>query len=231
MVLLYTCRCYTEQECYARSKGALGTSKAWPATMPFSLAPAGFHFRQWEMGCMNAEGNTLDMDCNALYLPYGDGASFAGFRAKPWPVPGTNDSLWFRGIKNLDAAIDWALLHGLADATELVVTGVSAGGLSTGGASTGSGGLGGSSSGRDGLSTGEADDDGDELELSTASQSYDDYSMSFQESPRHSTLNASVSVFDQSDPSVEGSSALEEFDFYEKVEVLSADAKGEDGSK
>ena len=80
---------------------------------------------------MNAEGNTLDMDCNALYLPYGDGASFAGFRPKPWPVPGTNDSLWFRGIKNLDAAIDWALLHGLADATELVVTGVSAGGLST----------------------------------------------------------------------------------------------------
>lgn len=108
---------------------------------------------------------------------------------------------------------------------------ISAGGLSTGGASTGSGGLGGSSSGRDGLSTGEADDDGDELELSTASQSYDDYSMSFQESPRHSTLNASVSVFDQSDPSVEGSSALEEFDFYEKVEVLSEGVEGEDGSK
>jgi hypothetical protein len=93
--------CYNEAECYSRSKGALGTSKAWPATMPFSLDPAGFHFRQWEMGCMNAEGDTLDMDCNAIYLPYGDGASFAGFRGEPWAVPGTKEKLFFRGIKNL----------------------------------------------------------------------------------------------------------------------------------
>ena len=80
---------------------------------------------------MNAEGDTLDMDCNAVYLPYGDGASFAGFRAKPWSVPGTKEKLWFRGIKNLDATVEWALRHGLANATELVVTGVSAGGLSS----------------------------------------------------------------------------------------------------
>ena len=32
--------------------------------------------------------------------------------------------LWFRGIKNLDASIDWALAHGLDEATEVVVTGV-----------------------------------------------------------------------------------------------------------
>ena len=68
---------------------------------------------------MNAEGDTLDMDCNAVYLPYGDGASFAGFRAKPWSVPGTKEKLWFRGIKNLDATVEWALRHGLANATEL----------------------------------------------------------------------------------------------------------------
>ena len=80
---------------------------------------------------MNAEGDTLDMDCNAIYLPYGDGASFAGFRAKPWSVPGTKEKLWFRGIKNLDATVEWALRRGLANATELVVTGVSAGGLSS----------------------------------------------------------------------------------------------------
>ena len=139
--------CYNEAECYSRSKTALGTSTAWPATMPFSLAPFGVHFREWEMGCMNAANGTLDMDCNAVYLPYGDGASFAGYRAEPWPVravpcgteahgPCGNESggvgrLWFRGIKNLDASIDWALRHGLADATEVVVTGVSAGGLST----------------------------------------------------------------------------------------------------
>ena len=76
---------------------------------------------------------TLDMDCNAIYLPYGDGASFAGYREAPWAVPGTNgtNKLWFRGIKNLDATLEWALQHGLGRATELVVTGVSAGGLSS----------------------------------------------------------------------------------------------------
>ena len=73
---------------------ALGTSKAWPPTMPFSLDPAGIHFRAWEMGCMNAINGTLDMDCNAVYLPYGDGASFAGYRPDPWVVPGTVSGLY-----------------------------------------------------------------------------------------------------------------------------------------
>ena len=124
--------CYDEAMCLSRSKTALGTSKAWPSTMPFSLDPAGMHFRQWEMGCMNAfNSTTLDMDCNAIYLPYGDGASFSGFRPEPWPVPGSDARLWFRGIKNLEAAIAWALERGLGNATEVVVTGVSAGGLSS----------------------------------------------------------------------------------------------------
>jgi hypothetical protein len=65
-------------------------------------------------------------------MPYGDGASFSGYRAKPWPVPNTNgETLTFRGIKNLDATVAWALKHGLSNATEFVLTGGSAGGLST----------------------------------------------------------------------------------------------------
>ena len=124
--------CYDEASCLSRSKTALGTSKAWPPTMPFSLDPAGTHFRPWEMGCMNAlNSTTLDMDCHAIYLPYGDGASFAGYRPDPWPVPGSDARLWFRGTKNLEAAIAWALERGLSNATEVVVTGVSAGGLSS----------------------------------------------------------------------------------------------------
>ena len=69
---------------------------------------------------------------------YGDGASFSGFRPDPWPVPGTNTTekpegevLYFRGIKNIDGVIDWAMDHGLKTATEFVLTGGSAGGLST----------------------------------------------------------------------------------------------------
>ena len=85
-----------------------------------------------------AEDGTLENDCNCLHLPYLDGASFSGYRAKPWPVPENaemgipaNATVTFRGIKNLDAAVDFALAHGMDKATELVVTGGSAGGLST----------------------------------------------------------------------------------------------------
>jgi hypothetical protein len=79
---------------------------------------------------MNAVPGGLDPDCNCVYLKYGDGASFAGYRREPWPVPGTNATLTFRGIKNLDAGVQWALDHGMSSATELVVGGSSAGGLS-----------------------------------------------------------------------------------------------------
>ena len=80
---------------------------------------------------MNAENGTLDMDCNSIYLPYGDGASFSGFRKEPWPVPGKpGQNLTFRGLNNLDAAIEFAMTNGMAEATEVVITGVSAGGLS-----------------------------------------------------------------------------------------------------
>jgi hypothetical protein len=64
---------------------------------------------------------------------YGDGASFTGFRAAPWPVPGNaSASLFFRGARNLDASLDYLFAkHGLAGSELLVVTGGSAGGLST----------------------------------------------------------------------------------------------------
>jgi hypothetical protein len=75
---------------------------------------------------------SIDDDCNCLFLPYGDGASFSGFRPGRWPVPNSNATLTFRGIKNLDAALDWAFAAGnLGAATEFVLTGGSAGGLST----------------------------------------------------------------------------------------------------
>ena len=81
---------------------------------------------------MNTVDDGIDTDCNSLYMPYGDGASFSGFRAEPWPVPTEpGKTLTFRGIKNFDATLDWAFAHGLADATEFVLTGGSAGGLST----------------------------------------------------------------------------------------------------
>ena len=59
--------CYDEQECYSRSKMALGSSKGWSKT--------------GGCGCMNTKDDPsgLDNDCNCLYMPYGDGASFSGY--------------------------------------------------------------------------------------------------------------------------------------------------------
>ena len=44
-------------------------------------------------------------DCNCVFLPYCDGASFSGHREDPWPVPGGNATLAFRGLANLDATL------------------------------------------------------------------------------------------------------------------------------
>lgn len=117
--------CYDEIDCYCRSKGSLGTSKVLPKTS--------------SCGCMNPkEDGTMDNDCNCIRMPYSDGASFAGYRADPWPVPEDPASgvpagatFTFRGIKNLDGVIDFAMRHGMTNATEFVLTGSSAGGLST----------------------------------------------------------------------------------------------------
>lgn len=64
---------------------------------------------------------------------YCDGASFTGYRENAWPVPGNASAeLWFRGIRNLDASLDLLFSSwGLDQATEVVLTGGSAGGLST----------------------------------------------------------------------------------------------------
>ena len=110
--------CYDEVDCYCRSKTGLGTSTTMSPTSTCA--------------CMNPnEDGTMDNDCNCLHLPYSDGASFSGYRNAPWPVPGTNETVTFRGIKNLDGVLDFAFSNGMKEATEFVITGGSAGGLST----------------------------------------------------------------------------------------------------
>ena len=121
--------CYNEQDCFKRASTPLGSSLSWAPT-------AGCR-------CMNVKDDAsaddplpLDNDCNCLYMPYGDGASFSGFRAERWPVPpwlGGNGTqkLTFRGLKNFDATVAAALKLGLSGATDFVLTGGSAGGLST----------------------------------------------------------------------------------------------------
>ena len=109
--------CYNETLCYERSLTRLGSSKFFP--------------KQSSCGCVNVENGQIASDCNCIYMPYGDGASFSGLRDEPWPAPG-NKKLYFRGWKNLEATLDYAFQKlGMNNARQVVLTGGGAGGLST----------------------------------------------------------------------------------------------------
>lgn len=104
--------CWDEADCLARASTALGSSLTWRnETLTHTCSP-----------------RATD---NRAILFYGDGASFSGYRAAPWPVPGTNATLYFRGIANLDATVGRLLALGMRHATRIVFTGGSAGGLTT----------------------------------------------------------------------------------------------------
>jgi hypothetical protein len=48
-------------------------------------------------------GGSVEQDCNCVFMPYGDGASFSGYRSEPWPVPShPGRFLTFRVMTNFD---------------------------------------------------------------------------------------------------------------------------------
>eukprot|EP00040_Diaphanoeca_grandis_P040057 m.261103 g.261103 ORF g.261103 m.261103 type:complete len:434 (-) comp41304_c0_seq1:368-1669(-) len=111
--------CYDEVDCACRANTSLGSSTQY--------APMG--------SCMcvnvNDSGTGYDGDCNCVELNYLDGASFSGYRADPVSIPNSTQKIYMRGIKNLDGVIDFAMANGMTKATQFVVNGGSAGGLST----------------------------------------------------------------------------------------------------
>lgn len=140
-------QCFDPADCAARTRSTtlagciwscdLGSSAGWPPVMTKDK-PHGGNGGLQKCPCMNVDTNEGDdillADCNCLYLPYCDGASFSGSRwdTVPEQSGGHNVSLHFRGLSNLEAALDWAVTEaGLGTASDLVVTGMSAGGLAT----------------------------------------------------------------------------------------------------
>jgi hypothetical protein len=120
--------CVGEDNCLARAEQTMHDGKpgSLGSSTPLLGHPSG-------CGCMNTEADGLADDCNCIYMPYLDGGSFSGNRDKPWPVKSKPGKfLHYRGLTNLDATLDFAFSHlGLDKATAMVVTGGSAGGLST----------------------------------------------------------------------------------------------------
>jgi hypothetical protein len=112
--------CYEEDSCASRANTALGSSTLFPKTFAFS-------------GPMDSstDVNPSFANYNRALLWYCDGASFSGDAEKPYHHSSTNQTLFFRGKRILDLLLDELIEeHGLGRATDVLVSGGSAGGLS-----------------------------------------------------------------------------------------------------
>lgn len=111
--------CYDEMDCWGRSNGDLGSSTNWPETVG--------------AGGMLSDNCTVNPDfCNfhRVYMKYCDGDSFSGNRNDAVVVKGK--PLYFRGHRILQAVLATLVSdYGLSSATEVLLTGCSAGGLAT----------------------------------------------------------------------------------------------------
>ena len=124
--------CQTITECLTRSKTALGTSIHYPAFMDLRTvdqppAPAGHVQTGHDAFDRDEAVNPLFHDWTFVYMPYCDGNSFAGDNVSDGIHP-----LHFRGKRIREEVL--ASLRdtaGLEGATDVVVTGCSAGGAAT----------------------------------------------------------------------------------------------------
>lgn len=105
--------------CQARSKSALGSSKSYPA----STNLGGSYFSN------DPAVNPMMYNWSKAFLRYCDGSSQTSDLTAPVPVG--SDTLYYRGHRILEAVQAALLPLGLAQATDVVISGCSAGGLST----------------------------------------------------------------------------------------------------
>lgn len=110
--------CYNEDECAQRSRTPLGSSKSWAPT----FEPQGFLSD-------NASANADFYDWNVVFVKYCDGASFAGNSDGVINWKGTE--LHFRGFPILQLVFNTLLAGEMKSASEVILTGCSAGGLAT----------------------------------------------------------------------------------------------------
>ncbi len=120
--MLYACRCYHEDECRHRTTTPLGSSK--------SYVNGSLSFGNFMGGILspNASVNWAST-WNAVYVGYCDGTSFSSNLAEPLVAAG-KPPLWYRGRANMVAVIkDLLANRGLGAATDVLMDGGSAGGL------------------------------------------------------------------------------------------------------
>jgi len=111
--------CYDARDCSARARNQRGSSKFWNASNV--RAPGG-------LASLSCSTSPDFCDFHQVVLLYCDGASFTGARDAPLAAP-DGTLLYFRGRHILTAAINSLGLAGLTQATEVLLTGDSAGAL------------------------------------------------------------------------------------------------------
>jgi len=112
--------CVGLDDCYNRANSTLGSSKTYTPTTDLN----GDYFSPFP------SDNPMMYTWNMVYIMYCDGASFSGNNDTVQPYMDVN--LYFRGARILTAVINDLLDNqGLNAATDVVISGCSAGGLST----------------------------------------------------------------------------------------------------
>lgn len=109
--------CHTEEDCAKRSKGALGSSKGYAATMTGSGLYSG-----------DATKNPDFAGAHRVFVPYCTGDTHAGTRNA---TSSATWGLYFSGHLNLVAIVDHLAGKGLSSATNVLLAGGSAGGIGT----------------------------------------------------------------------------------------------------
>ena len=113
--------CYTPENCVERSLQYLGST----VNDPDSMSIDGDNYFS-----MNTTLNPLMYNWNAIYIRYCDGSSLSSDMTEPVVVD--NSTIHYRGRAILDAEIQSILVdRGMNLATDVVVSGCSAGGLAT----------------------------------------------------------------------------------------------------
>lgn len=109
--------CHDPDTCYQRRSTALGSSACFRR-----------HLRLEGLLSNQVKYNPDFYNWTKVFVPYCDGASFTGNREKPLKVK--NKLLYFRGRRILDALLDELLRRSIDKASEIILSGRSAGALS-----------------------------------------------------------------------------------------------------
>eukprot|EP01060_Flectonema_neradi_P012159 TRINITY_DN19046_c0_g1_i1.p1 TRINITY_DN19046_c0_g1~~TRINITY_DN19046_c0_g1_i1.p1 ORF type:complete len:512 (+),score=64.73 TRINITY_DN19046_c0_g1_i1:95-1630(+) len=108
--------CYDEEDCLHRSKSNIGSSNEWANRMS-----------QEGMLADSCNKNPTLCESNLVYIPYCDGGSFTGRREEPITYKGKD--LHFKGYQIVISVLKYILRDGYLNATRVLLSGDSAGGL------------------------------------------------------------------------------------------------------